>query len=85
MLDPDVIAERKADDNADSVDTVDDQTVAMARPETPAPAVAMPKIEPLEVPANTPLAPPTAEPTMNSTPVNGTADTTGAMQPPVSH
>jgi len=84
MLDPDVISERQQD-AAQNAESLDDQTVAMARPQAPAAAPAMPMIDRLESPANTPLAPPTAEPTLNSAPANGTADPTGALQPPVSH
>ena len=83
MLDPDIIAERN--DTA-AMDRVDDQTIAMVRPAEPSTPPAVPMIGRLETPANTPLAPPTAEPTVNATPVNGTDPAaTSSLQPPISH
>ncbi len=79
MLDPDIIAERKNDDR------MDDQTVAMTRPaEAAAPPIA-PTIDRIEAPAYTPLAPPTAEPTSNATPINGTVAASPSLQPPVAY
>ena len=81
MLDPDIIAERN---NDRAVDDANDATVAMARPPEAATTPIVPMIDRLESPANTPLAPPTAEPTVNSTPVNGTP-ASPSLQPPVAY
>jgi len=82
MLDPDIIAERNS---AAAMDEANDPTVAMVRPaEVPNDPI-VPMIDRLETPANTPLAPPTAEPTVNATPVNGTDAATPSLQPPVSY
>jgi hypothetical protein len=80
MLDPDIIAERTREREADHADDV---TVAMSRPSEAATTPIIPMIDRLESPANTPLAPPTAEPTVNATPVNGTPGATPSLQPPV--
>jgi len=87
MLDPDIIAERNS---AEAQDEATDQTVAMMRPAESATTPIVPMIDRLETPANTPLAPPTAEPTTNATPVNGTPANgtdaaTPSLQPPVSY
>ena len=68
MLDPDIIAERNS---TSAMDEANDQTVAMVRPAEPATTPIVPMIDRLETPANTPLAPPTAEPTVNGSPMNG--------------
>jgi hypothetical protein len=82
MLDPDIIAERN---NTRAMDEADDQTIAMVRPAEATNMPIVPVIDGLETHANTPLAPPTAEPTVNATPVNGTAAATPSLQPPVSY
>ena len=66
---------------------LDDRTVAMERPVDAAATPVVPMLDRLEAPANTPLAPPTAEPTGNSTPANGAVDAASAptLQPPVAH
>jgi hypothetical protein len=79
MLDPDIIRSREDDDVAD------DQTVAMQRP---AEASATPIIDRLEPPpATAPLAPPTAEPTINTTATSAPVevDLSMSLDPPVSH
>ena len=82
MLDPDIIAERK---NEGLVEDPSDQTVAMERPADVAATPIVPMIDRLEAPANTPLAPPTADPTSNATPTNGTVASTPSLQPPVAY
>lgn len=81
MLDPDAIAERK---DSTATDPADDPTVAMQRPSAATAAPITPMIDSLEAPANTPLAPPTAEPTPNAAPASGIADS-APLQPPVAH
>ncbi len=82
MLDPDIIAERNS---SQPTDGAEDETVAMARPAASATTPIVPMIDRLETSANTPLAPPTAEPTVNANPVNGTDPETSSLQPPVAY